>query len=93
MLLEEMKKNGFDPTKEPTKFSWIMLSEELKAGYRLAKRRGEPAEQPPTAEDLEDFTDPDDIGELLPILLKVQVGDRNVEAKPPKKEAPEGSGD
>ena len=93
MAMEALKKTGFDIHQEPTRFFWTLLSEELRAGYRLAQLRGETAEQPPKAEDLEDLMDPQDLGALVPILQQVQAGDRNVEAKPPKKEAPEGSGD
>lgn len=87
MGMEALKKDGVTPRDEPTKWFFTLLIEELRAGYRWATRHGWPdANQPPKEEDLEDMLDMDDLGGLTPILLEIMQGERNVVAKPPKKE-------
>lgn len=83
MTLEALKKAGTEPQGETTKWFFTLLCEELKAGYKWARRNGENPAEPP--KDLADMIDPDELGALVPVMLKIMQGDRNVIAKPPKK--------
>ena len=86
MLVDAMKKKGLDPKTSTTEWFFTLLVEELRVGYRWAIRNGETANQPPAAEDLVDMIDINEIGALTPVLLQIMKGERNVIAKPQKKD-------
>ena len=92
MAMEQLQASGFDMKKHSTEFFYKLLSEELRAGYRRATLAGEAAEEPPKDEDLVDLLGMEELGALVPTLLKIQQGDRNVQARPPKKAEADQSG-
>lgn len=77
----------FDLSKRGAEFAFETLVEELRAGYRYAQLTGQPANEPPTREDLADMIGEDDILAVMGDINEVAVGVRNVQAKPPKKKA------
>jgi hypothetical protein len=66
--------------------AYEMLCEELRAGYRWAQLNGLDANKPPEREDLADLIGMDDVMALSDQMSAVATGERNVIAKPPKKE-------
>lgn len=95
MNLEALKRReGYTPETHGAETTFAMLYEELRAGWRWAVLTGaQPQNQPPKREDLADLVDMREVAELLPDIMAVMTGDRNVTAKPPKKEPAEGSAD
>lgn len=75
-----------DPKKISTKLLLALLHEMMAAGARWARLNGEPdAPDPPAEAELADMIDDDDLTALIPPMLSVITGERNVIAKPTKK--------
>ena len=88
MAIEALKRRpGYVANDYGSETIFTILDEELKAGYHWAQLTGaQPLNKPPKREDLADLIDMQEIQELLPTLMEVMAGERNVIAKPPKKE-------
>lgn len=85
IAMEALERDGVRAKEQTSKWFFALLNEELRAGYRWAKRHGEACEIPPAADDLGDLIAPDQLGEMTPKLLQVMQGERNVISRPPKK--------
>lgn len=88
MAIEALKRrDGYVPNDYGAETLFTILDEELKAGYHWACLTGvQPQNKPPKREDLADLIDMFEIRDLMPTLMEIMAGDRNVIAKPPKKE-------
>lgn len=95
IALEALKRReNYTPADYSAETIFLMLDEELRAGYRWAQLTGaQPQNKPPRREDLADLIDIYEVQELLPTIMDVMTGERNVVAKPPKKEQAGGLGD
>ena len=94
MNMEALKRTpGFDMKTHTVEFGFATLYEVLRAGYRWAQLNGRQANEPPSREDLADMIGNDDIMALMKDINEVALGERNVVAKPPKKEQAGESGD
>lgn len=87
MNLEAFRRQpGFSVATHGAQLGFETLCETLRAGYRWAKLTGAtPCNEPPAREDLADLLGEDDILAIVPAMNEVVTGERNVEAKPPKK--------
>lgn len=87
------RRDGYDPHQYGAETIFTLLSEELRAGYRWAQLTGaQPQNEPPRREDLADLISIQEVQDLLPTIMAVMAGERNVIAKPPKKGRAGGSG-
>lgn len=88
MAIEALKRrDGYVANEYGAETLFTILDEELKAGYHWAVLTGaQPQNKPPKREDLADLIDMFEIQELMPTLMEIMAGERNVIAKPPKKE-------
>lgn len=87
MNVEAMKRQeGYNPADYGAETVFTLLDEELRAGYRWAVlNEMQPQNKPPRKEDLADLLDIYEVQKMLPDIMAVMAGDRNVVAKPPKK--------
>ena len=93
MNMEAIRRQpDWNPQTHGAEFALEMLWEELRAGYGWASLNGRICNEPPKKEDLFDLIGEDDMMDLMADINAVAIGDRNVEAKPPKKE-PAGESD
>lgn len=74
----------FDPKTRGGELTVALLREELRAGYLWAKRNNLEAAEPP--KDVAELIDWAEAYELMTDLTEIMNGDRNVLAKPPKKD-------
>lgn len=75
-----------DKTRVSTQLILALLHEMMVAGAKWARLNGqEDAPEPPSEEKLADMLDQDDLTALIPPMMEVIMGVRNVQAKPTKK--------
>lgn len=86
-LALEARGMSFDDVKnKPSTVLFVaMLAEMLKAGYEWEKSNGREANQPPKESELQYMLDADEMAAMIPAMMEVCVGVRNVQAKPAKK--------
>ena len=78
---------GYDPRTHTAETAYRTLYEEMIAGYLWAQKNGmNPANQPPTYDELLDTVGMDEMLDLTPDIMEIMTGVRNVVANPPKKD-------
>lgn len=87
------RREGFNARDYASEVMFNLLAEELRAGYNYARLTGETAEKPPEPQALADLLTPQEVQALMPTLTEVMNGERNVQAKPPKKASAGQSGE